>query len=154
MEKLKKIITFIYTSLKDYLNSIITIATIFITLYGLHSIQIIDNSTHDVFQNIYSYLIMIYFILIAILGIFIFKRALKKITKEKTIDMDIKISKNFELLTGILFIIILIASLISSNLQVTTNTVMCLFYVVSRLSIIILNKVGGKNGKNIKTINK
>ena len=154
MEKLKKIITFIYTSLKDYLNSIITIATIFITLYGLHSIQIIDNSTHDAFQNIYSYLIMIYFILIAILGIFIFKRALKKITKEKTIDMDIKISKNFELLTGVLFIIILIASVISTNLQITTNTVMCLFYVVCRLSIIILNKVGGKNGKNIKTINK
>ena len=97
---------------------------------------------------------MIYFILIAILGIFIFKRALKKITKEKTIDIDIKISKNFELLTGILFIIILIASLISTNLQVTTNTVMCLFYVVCRLSIIILDKVGKKNGKNIKTINK
>ena len=97
---------------------------------------------------------MIYFILIAILGIFIFKRALKKITKEKTLDMDIKISKNFELLTGILFIIILIASLISSNLQVTTNTVMCLFYVICRLTIIILNKVGGKNGKNIKTIKK
>ena len=154
MEKLKKIITFIYTSLKDYLNSIITIATIFITLYGLHSIQIIGNSTHDAFQNIYSYLIMIYFILIAILGIFIFKRALKKITKEKTIDMDIKISKNFELLTSVLFIIILIASLISTNLQVTTNTVMCLFYVICRLTIIILDKVGGQNGKNIKTINK
>ena len=154
MKKLKKIIKFIYNSLKDYLNSIITIATILITLYGLHSIQIIDNPTHDVFQNIYSYLIMIYFILIAILGIFIFKRALKKITKEKTIDIDIKISKNFELLTGILFIIILIASLISTNLQVTINTVMCLFYVVCRLSIIILDKVGKKNGKNIKTINK
>ena len=154
MKKLKKIIKFIYNSLKDYLNSIITIATILITLYGLHSIQIIDNSTHDAFQNIYSYLIMIYFILIAILGIFIFKRALKKITKEKTINMDIKISKNFELLTGILFIIILIASLISTNLQVTTNTVMCLFYVVCRLSIIILDKVGKKNGKNIKQINK
>lgn len=154
MKKLKKIIKFIYNSLKDYLNSIITIATILITLYGLHSIQIIDNSTHDAFQNIYSYLIIIYFILIAILGIFIFKRALKKITKEKTIDIDIKISKNFELLTGILFIIILIASLISTNLQVTTNTVMCLFYVVCRLSIIILDKVGKKNGKNIKTINK
>lgn len=154
MEKLKKLITFIYNNLKDYLNSIITIATILITLYGLHSIQIIDNSTHDAFQNIYSYLIMIYFILIAILGIFIFKRALKKITKEKTIDIDIKISKNFELLTGILFIIILIASLISTNLQVTINTVMCLFYVVCRLSIIILDKVGKKNGKNIKQINK
>jgi hypothetical protein len=154
MKKLKKLITFIYNNLKDYLNSIITIATIFITLYGLHSIQIIDNSTHDAFQNIYSYLIMIYFILIAILGIFIFKRALKKITKEKTIDIDIKISKNFELLTGILFIIILIASLISTNLQVTINTVMCLFYVVCRLSIIILDKVGKKNGKNIKQINK
>ena len=154
MEKLKKIITFIYNSLKDYLNSIITIATILITLYGLHSIQIIDNSTHDAFQNIYSYLIMIYFILIAILGIFIFKRALKKITKEKTINVDIKISKNFELLTGVLFIIILIASLMSTNLQVTTNTVMCLFYVVCRLTIIILDKVGGKNGKNIKQINK
>ena len=154
MKKLKKIIKFIYNSLKYYLNSIITIATILITLYVLHSIQIIDNSTHDVFQNIYSYLIMIYFILIAILGVFIFKRALKKITKEKTIDIDIKISKNFELLTGILFIIILIASLISTNLQVTTNTVMCLFYVVCRLTIIILDKVGKKNGKNIKTINK
>lgn len=154
MKKLKKIITFIYNSLKDYLNSIITIVTIFVTLYGLHGVQIIDNSTHDAFQNIYSYLIMIYFILIAILGIFIFKRALKKITKEKTIDIDIKISKNFELLTGILFIIILIASLISTNLQVTINTVMCLFYVVCRLSIIILDKVGKKNGKNIKQINK
>ena len=151
MKKLKKITKFIYNNLKDYLNSIITIATILITLYGLHSIQIIDNSTHDAFQNIYSYLIMIYFILIAILGIFIFKKALKKITKEKTIDMDIKISKNFELLTGILFIIILIASLISTNLQVTTNTVICLFYDVCRLSIIILDKVGKKNGKNIKT---
>lgn len=154
MKKLKKITKFIYNSLKDYLNSIITIATILITLYGLHSIQIIDNSTHDAFQNIYSYLIMIYFILIAILGIFIFKRALKKLTKEKTINMDIKISKNFELLTGILFIIILIASLISTNLQLTTNTIMCLFYVICRLTIIILNKVGGQNGKNIKTINK
>lgn len=154
MEKLKKITKFIYNNLKDYLNSIITIATILITLYGLHSIQIIDNSTHDAFQNIYSYLIMIYFILIAILGIFIFKRALKKITKEKTIDMDIKISKNFELLTGILFIIILIASLISSNLQVTLHTLLCLVYVLCRLTIIILDKVGGKNGKNIKQINK
>lgn len=154
MEKLKKITKFIYNSLKDYLNSIITIATILITLYGLHSIQIIDNSTHDAFQNIYSYLIIIYFILLAILGIFIFKRALKKITKEKTINIDIKISKNFELLTCVLFIIILIASLISTNLQVTTKTVICLFYVVCRLTIIILDKVGGKHGKNIKTINK
>lgn len=154
MEKLKKITKFIYNSLKDYLNSIITIATILITLYGLHSIQIIDNSTHDTFQNIYSYLIMIYFILIAILGIFIFKRAVDKIAEEKTININVKVSKNFELLIGALFILMLIASLISTNLQVTTNTVMCLFYVVCRLTIIILDKVGGKNGKNIKQINK
>lgn len=152
MEKLKKLITFIYNSLKDYLNSIITIATIFITLYGLHEVQIIDNSTHDAFQNIYSYLIMIYFILIAILGIFIFKRALKKIPEEKTININVKVSKNFELLIGALFILMLIASLISTNLQVTLHTLLCLIYVLCRSTIIILDKVGGKNGKNIKQI--
>ena len=152
MEKLKKIINFIYHSLKDYLNSIITIVTILITLYGLHSIQIIDNSTHDAFQNIYSYLIMIYFILIAILGIFIFKRAVDKIAEEKTININVKVSKNFELLIGGLFILILIASLISTNLQITLHTLLCLIYVLCRSTIIILDKVGGKNGKNIKQI--
>lgn len=154
MEKLKKITKFIYHSLKDYLNSIITVVTIFVTLYGVHSIQIIDKSTHDVFQNIYSYLILIYFMFIITLGCFIFKRAINKIAEEKTININVKISKNFELLTCILFMLMLIASLISTNLQVTLYTLICLVYVLCRSTIIILDKVGGKNGKNIKTINK
>lgn len=152
MEKLKKIIKFIYQSLKNYLNSIITIATIFITLYGVYSIQIIDKSTHDVFQNIYSYLILLYFIFIIILGCFIFKRAVDKITEEKTININVKVSKNFELLISALFILMLIASLISTNLQVTLHTLICLVYVLCRSTIIILDKVGGRNGKNIKQI--
>lgn len=136
----KKLINTIYKSLVSYYNSIAKVLTILITFFGIASIKIIDTNNSDIFQVINSLLVLFYLILIIALGILLFKKMFINIKNKHEISVDMKISKYFEKILFIIFTLLILTALLSSNLHITITAYICYLYVLCRVIIIIFHK--------------